>query len=238
MKRISSKASMFFLMFLLGLLLVYQFKSLQSGYKYVMIQDLDNLYYEIANEKAQIEQYKVSIQEKQNKIAEYSKVDDLRQVEESLNEELENVKKLAGLTPVYGQGVIIIISDGDRELLENEDPNNVMVHDIDIRNIITDLRNAGAEAISINGQRVVFGRSKIYCNGPTIKVDGNYYAQPFVIKAIGDKTYLESSINAPGQYGNVLKQWGIFVEINTSVSIDIAAYGGNLESIYLENVGE
>ena len=95
MKRRASKASMFFLMFLLGLLLVYQFKSLQSGYKYVMIQDLDNLYYEIANEKAQIEQYKLSIQEKYNKITEYSKVDDLEQVEKSLEEELENVMKLA-----------------------------------------------------------------------------------------------------------------------------------------------
>lgn len=238
MKRRTSKTSMFLLMFLLGLLLVYQYKSLQSGYKYVMIQDLDNLYYEIANEKALIEQYKASIQKSRDKISEYSLVPDHELVQQSLEEELSNVKKLAGLEPLYGQGVIIIISDGERELLENEDPNNVMVHDIDIRNIITDLRNAGAEAISINDKRIIYGRSKIYCNGPTIKVDGSYYAQPFVIKAIGDKTYLESSINAPGQYGNILKQWGVFVEINTSVGIDIAAYEGDLGSLYLKNVGE
>lgn len=238
MKRRTSRLSLFFLTFLLGLLIVYQIRLVNNGYKYVMIQDLDNLYDEIASEKAQLAQLKGLIIEKQKKVDEYSAVEGHESLQTSLEYELDKVKKLAGLSEVEGQGVIVIISDGDRELLEDENPNNVLVHDKDIRNIITDLRNAGAEAISINDQRVVFGKSKIYCNGPTIKVDGNYYAQPFIIKAIGDRSFLESSINAPGQSGNILKSWGVFVEVNTSVSIDIPAYAGNLDSKYLENVGE
>jgi uncharacterized protein YlxW (UPF0749 family) len=111
-----------------------------------------------------------------------------------------------------------------------------MVHDVDIRNIVDDLRNAGAEAISINGQRIIFGQTKIYCTGPTVKINDDVFSQPFIMKAIGDRYHMEAAVNAPGQYGHTLRQWGIFVEVNTSVNIEIPAYTGNKRLIYAEEV--
>ena len=55
--------------------------------------------------------------------------------------------------------------------------------------IVNELRAAGAEAISINDQRLI-GTSEIRCSGPTITVNGKIFAPPFIIKAIGDtKTF-------------------------------------------------
>ncbi|BEP29495.1 DUF881 domain-containing protein [Helicovermis profundi] len=232
MKRKSSKASLFALMLILGVLVAVQFRILRTGFKYVKIQDIDYLYTQIESEKAEIEQIKKTKLEIENKVNEYENSENYFELEKTLKKNLDEIIKFAGLSRVRGEGIIVIISDGDRELLNNENPNNVLVHDLDIKKIITDLRNAGAEAISINGQRILFGKSIVHCTGPTIKVNNSVFAQPFIIKAIGNRTYLESAINAPGRYGNILRDWGLFVEVNTSVSIVIPKYSELIYSNY------
>ena len=234
MKRKTSKLSMFFLMLILGILVSVQYRILGTGFKYIEIQDIDFLYSQIENQKAEIKQIAELKEETLKKISEYENTKNYIEIEKTLKKNLDEVSLFAGLTKVRGEGIIVIISDGERELLTNENPNNVLVHDLDISKIITDLRNAGAEAISINNQRIIFNKSLITCNGPTIKVNNTVFAQPFIIKAIGNRSYLESAINAPGRYGNVLKEWGLFVEVNTSISLVIPKYGELIYSNYIK----
>lgn len=46
-----------------------------------------------------------------------------------------------------------------------------LVHDMDIMQVINDIKNSGAEAISINGQRVV-DKTEIYCSGAFLRING------------------------------------------------------------------
>lgn len=232
------KPGLLFLLIILGALVILQLRIAQSGIKYVRIQDLYLLKNEIKADKAEIEQLKKNIQLKNQELIKYSSGDDSQKVEALLSEERLNLKAILGLTPLEGPGVIILITDSNRELLEDEDPNNLMVHDYDMQRIVDDLLAAGAEAISINDERIFTTKMDIVCNGPTIRINQRRIAQPFIIKAIGNKEHLESAITAPGRYGNLLKEWGLFVEVNPSVNVQIPPYLGSIKNANLIPVEE
>ena len=88
-----------------------------------------------------------------------------------------------GLTEVNGQGVSIVCKDGEvssSSILTSQ----YLVHDGDLLNLINALKNAGAEAISVNEQRIV-NKTSVYCSGNIIMINNERVGSPFVIKAIG-----------------------------------------------------
>ena len=224
----SKKQRFLLLSVLLGLMIALQIKALDSGIKYLSIKEMYAQSIELESQKSELIQLNSKVEELRAQIEAYQTAKDDTDIdyEGFLKSEIELTKETAGLTRVEGPGVVIIVTDGTRELIENEDPNMVLVHDIDIRAMVDDLRNAGAEAIAINGQRVVFNKSNIQCTGPTIKINDQVFAPPYVIEAIGDRKFLESAINAPGSFSESLRSWGVFVEVNTSISVTIPAYEG------------
>lgn len=106
-----------------------------------------------------------------------------------------------------------------------------IVHDADLRAIVNELKNAGAEAISINGQRLV-STTAITCIGNVIKVNDERITSPFTIKAIGLSESL-AGINRPGGYIEKLKENGIVVNIKKSNKIEIPKYTGAISSKYM-----
>ncbi len=237
MRRRLSSPYIFVLMVTLGLLVALQGKALQTGVKYVPLQQLNDYKAVLESEQAEVEQLKRVVEEKKLKYNEIDNFDgDDERIIDSLQQEIAEMKRISGMTDVEGSGVIVLITDGERDLMENEDPNNIIVHDVDIRTVVDDLWYAGADAISINGQRILFNISDVYCNGPTIKVNNKLFSQPFIIRAIGDRKHLEAAINAPGKYGNTLRQWGIFVEVNTKIYMKIAGYEGDVRYQYLQDL--
>lgn len=152
-----------------------------------------------------------------------------------LSEELEDVNNILGLSSVHGQGIVIRLSDG--EAPENAlDVSYYIVHDINLRDIVNSLFNAGAEAISINGERIV-STTAITCIGNTIKVNGEKVATPFEIKAIGsDELYGAATMQA-GTLSNIANSTGINVEsVEKLDSITIEAYKGVYNFEYAKNV--
>ena len=104
-------------------------------------------------------------------------------------EELKNNNILLGLTDVTGPGMEIILKDNTNissELLSTQilDMSKLVVHNTDLTAIVNMLRHANAEAISINGQRII-ATSAITCEGSVIKINGEKITSPFTIKAIG-----------------------------------------------------
>jgi uncharacterized protein YlxW (UPF0749 family) len=98
----------------------------------------------------------------------------------------------AGLIPVSGKGIVITMEDA---LATGElDIEDYIIHDSDVNAILDELKANGAEAISINGERVVFS-TKPVCAGPTIIVNESRYPPPYVIKAIGDPDVLYNAID-------------------------------------------
>lgn len=151
-----------------------------------------------------------------------------------LEEERKSYRLLAGYVPLEGEGVVILMSDSQRIRGEYQSINELIIHDEDVYQIIWELRNAGAEAISINDERFLFHYSKVTCNGPTIRVNNRLYSQPFIIKAIGPRKALQAAVNVYGSYADSLRQKGVFIEANTSVIVEIPAYTEEHTLRYLE----
>lgn len=149
---------------------------------------------------------------------------------------LDNI--LLGLTDVKGAGIIITLKDNDsvkRTTIDQGD--NIefyIVHAGDLVRVVNDLKNAGAEAISINGQRVVNSTS-IYCAGNVVKINGEKITSPVEIKAIGEPDLLYGSMNILGGYIELLKETGVMVQIKKSSNIQIDKYDGIINSQYMKN---
>jgi uncharacterized protein YlxW (UPF0749 family) len=143
--------------------------------------------------------------------------------------QLEAARMMAGVVPVNGPGVIVTLQD-KANAQESEDVTKYIVHEQDVRLVVNELRAAGAEAISINGQRLV-SNSAIRCVGPTIIVNGVKSAAPFVITAIGDPNTLISALHLPGGVLHSLEGYvQISVESKDLVEIPAFVGDGNMES--------
>jgi uncharacterized protein YlxW (UPF0749 family) len=111
-------------------------------------------------------------------------------------DEADALKLPAGLTAVTGEGVSITLSDAPRELIDKTtgDPNRMVVHQQDIQAVVNALWAGGAEAVTIQGQRVVT-TTGIKCSGSTVLLQGVPYPEPFVIQAVGNQSALLSAID-------------------------------------------
>lgn len=115
------------------------------------------------------------------------------------------------------------------------DPINYIVHDGDLLEVVNSLRNAGAEAISINNQRIV-NSTAITCAGNIIKVNGEKIGSPFKIKAIGLTEKLNGALTMPGGYLERLETDGVQVKVEESSNIEIPKYNGVFKFEYAENI--
>ena len=148
-------------------------------------------------------------------------------------DEINEGNKIIGLTDVTGSGVIITVADSDIDTSTVLSTSDLLVHDKDILRIINELKNAGAEAISINDQRIVFTTS-IYCGGNIININGERIGSPFEIKAIGLPETL-ANLSRPGGYLANLEDRGVKVSLKKSNNISISKYSGILQFKYLKS---
>ncbi|MEL3960436.1 DUF881 domain-containing protein [Lysinibacillus endophyticus] len=115
---------------------------------------------------------------------------------EHLLKEAENLRLLLGEIPAHGEGIRVTLKDGEYNP-NSTNPNEYIVHESHVFNVINELKVSGAEAISINGQRLK-SNSYIRCNGPVITIDGKQYPAPFIIEAVGDQETLISALKITG----------------------------------------
>lgn len=157
------------------------------------------------------------------------KEEEVFQTEQRLSKvygELETYRLFAGVQEAKGPGVIVTLEDR-RYDGEKNDPNDYIVHEQDVRGVVNELFAAGAEGISINGQRYVQNTS-IRCVGPTIIVNDVRSTAPFEIAAVGDPQTLYNALFMPGGYVDVLESWGITVTVEKKEEILLPAYVGEL----------
>lgn len=148
--------------------------------------------------------------------------------DENFSSKEKSIKKyntILGLTDVNGEGVTINIlakqlDEGVKEYLDN---------------IINELKNAGAESISINNQRLIWS-SVISCEGNIIKVNQEKIESPFIINAIGDTRLLYGALVRPGGYIELLNSNGIKAEVAKSTNIQIPKYNRLIDFEHLKSV--
>ena len=147
-------------------------------------------------------------------------------------EELKKYNMLIGLTDVIGSGITLTVSDSSTEST-SIDLSNLIVHDTDLRNLVNELANAGAEAISINNERIV-NSTCITCAGNVIQINGNKVGSPFVIKAIGNQESLYGAITRAGGYTYMLKSRSIQVDTKKTDKVQIPKFTGAITQNYVE----
>ena len=211
--------------FILGILIAIYIKTLNPQKVYITLEEKKNLEHKIEIENKQIEKLRnIKIEyEKDLETYEQKSLDE-KSVRELMEYELSYLKDITGESKAKGEGIIITIKDSEKDLKENQNPNELIVHDIDILRIVNDLKKAGATAISINEERLLT-LSKIKCSGATIKVNDTTYGQPFIIKAIGDLDTLKASVFSPDSYTNILREvYGIYINIEEENDIIINSF--------------
>lgn len=140
-----------------------------------------------------------------------------------INAQIENLKFINGFTDVRGPGIMMRVSDSTTE----DDSIDIMqkiVHDVDITVLLNDLKNAGAEAIDVNGQRII-NISEVVCAGPVLRINGEAVPAPFIIKVIGDTDSLYNAVTEEGTYAYELKNtYGMEVVVVKHYNQPIPSY--------------
>ena len=167
---------------------------------------------ELVNELAELEE-KIRTYEKK-----YSS--DEAQYEQNI-QDAEQLRLLLGLSAGVGKGIKITLQDSDYNP-QSTNPNEYIVHESHIFKVLNELKIAGAEALSINGQRLR-ANSYISCNGPVITIDGQQYPAPFVIEAIGNQDALISSLELTGGVFDQLLNEQVVVTIERKDFVEMAS---------------
>jgi len=144
------------------------------------------------------------------------------------SKDLIHASFLAGLTDVKGPGIFLTLNDSSIHIpyapTSVEDAG--VIHDSDINGVINDLKAAGAEALSINDQRVV-AMTAARGTGHTIFVNNVPQAPPYVIRAIGDVNILTAAMKQPNAVFESLSNLdSAMISIRSSDNLLIPSYTG------------
>lgn len=112
-----------------------------------------------------------------------------------VQEKISTLVDPAGLTEKVGPGVQVTLDDASEEarLAYEGNPNDLVVHQQDIQAVANAMWNAGAEAVTIQGQRLI-STTGIKCEGNQVTLHGLPYSPPYVIVGIGDPARLEAEL--------------------------------------------
>lgn len=149
-----------------------------------------------------------------------------------LTSELERLRLAAGMVAVKGPGVRVVLDDSTTKTVPaDEDPAFYLVHEYHLRDVLNLLWASGAEAISLNNERIV-GTSSVYCVGSTILVNNTRMSPPFEIIAIGNAAAMEEALNNPSNLRALktrVKVYGVQLRIARVKELTVPAYNGSLD---------
>ena len=186
---------------------------------------------ELASWKQRYEEAKEKYEDTQTKLEEYkNSAKSSAESQQLINDEWEQANLILGKTDVEGEGIVVTINDAT----ESKATDVAKIKADNLLLIVNSLKQAGAEAISINDQRVINMSDIVYINETFIKVNQQRILTPYVIKAIGISSRLESALLGNGGYAEGLKQLGHDVNIEKLNRITINKYDGEIESKYME----
>lgn len=180
---------------------------------------------ELADWKTKYDELEEKLNETESKISEYqAEVSNSKESSNVLDKELAETNMYLGYTKLQGEGIEITLSDNEYKTIDRWD----------LLQLVNELKLAGAEAISINNERIVSTTEIATVGVQFILINGNRIPAPFTVKAIGDKKYLESAITIKGGYIDEMKVNEKTVDYTVKDLIEIPAYSGKINFEYAE----
>jgi uncharacterized protein YlxW (UPF0749 family) len=97
---------------------------------------------------------------------------------------LATLRERMGLVAAEGPGLVVTLDDSTERLSPSGNLNDLVIHSQDVQAVANGLWAAGAEALAVNGQRVV-PTSAVLCVGNTLLINGTVHSPPFRFTALG-----------------------------------------------------
>jgi len=219
----ASKYSIAVVAFLLGLMMVFQFRTSALPAATVSADRVQGLTAELKDLTKERMSIEAEISDLESRLAAARKGND--ELELALRKEIERTKVMAGVTPVEGPGIEVVLSNPPAEDEVSGKGHLFTVRDGDLLRAVNELRAAGAEALAINGQRLT-GSSEIRLAGAYINVNMQRITPPYTIQAIGDPDTLRAALEMTDGLARTLREWGVNVEIKTLEKVELPGYLG------------
>jgi uncharacterized protein YlxW (UPF0749 family) len=146
---------------------------------------------------------------------------------------IEALQMPAGLVAVEGPGLTVTLEDAPEKVRESagDQVSNAIVHQQDIQAVVNALWAGGAEAMTLQGQRVI-STTGIKCVGNTVLLHGVTYSPPYVISAIGNVDAMQASVESSNYiraYLQAVDEWQLGWDLEVESSIEAPAYDGPLD---------
>ncbi|MBE3101409.1 MAG: DUF881 domain-containing protein [Firmicutes bacterium] len=230
-KHLSGQIAIMLVSLVLGLMLATQFKNVQNVGGNVSLQRAQELTSQIQKLTQDISSQDDIITGLEQRISEYENAAlDEGKLNDTIYKDLERSRVLAGLVELEGPGVIVTVNvvpvndwAGEQTIVRN------VYHD-DLLMLVNELNAAGAEAISINNERLV-ATTEIRNAGDYIVINTNRYSVPYEIKALGNPDTLEASLKLLGGVADTLGE-ELEIKIRREDKIRLPKYNGPLQYQY------
>ena len=182
---------------------------------------------ELASWKSKYEEVNKKYEETSEKIDEYKQnKESNEETEKLIDDELEQVNMTLGKTDVQGEGTEVTLRESN-----NEEISRITADDLIL--IVNSLKTSGAEAISINDERIINMSDIVDINQSFIKINGQRILSPYIIKAIGNQSYLESSLISNGGPVDEMKKIGQDVSVTKSNKVTVPKYNKEIKIKYM-----
>lgn len=149
--------------------------------------------------------------------------------------DLEKYRMWAGVLDVEGPGIVVTIKDPVSD--QYQEDYSVITNNYDLLlGLVNRLKEAGAEAVSINEQRIS-NNTEISLAGSNININGTATAPPYIVKAIGNPQTLDGAINLRGGIIYTMKmKYNLIVDTEIREKVVIGRYTEVIKFNYAEPV--
>lgn len=211
----------------LSIIVVFQLRTEDQIGRNLPTRRVNELSQIFKSQTMQIKKYEREIQDLRKQLNDYDK-----------DREIVRLKVAAGMLPLTGKGLRIVLGDSTKKLKDYDDPVFYIVHYDQLELTINELWAAGAEAIAVNGYRLG-NTSGFSCAGTTILIDTKRLAPPYIIETIGDPKNLQQALLMPGGFiENQILSFNLQFEIQPVDELRIPAYKGGISFEYAKPVEE
>lgn len=146
-----------------------------------------------------------------------------------LQERVDALAAPAGMTALVGPGVTVTLRDSTASPKDGAGVNDYVIHEQDLQAVINGLWAGGAEAMAVNGQRILT-TTAIRCVGNVLLLHGATYSPPYVIEAVGDPVSMVEGLErdpAVARFAQAVQSFQLGYEVQRGDQLRLPAYEGS-----------
>jgi len=139
---------------------------------------------------------------------------------------LVTMRERMGLVGAEGPGLVVTLDDSSERQSPSGNLNDLVIHSQDVQAVANGLWAAGAEALAVNGQRVV-PTSAVLCVGNTLLINGTVHSPPFRFTAVGANLH-DAFLSDPlvARFAEDADRFKLGFKVDEKDRVDVPAYTG------------